>query len=225
MLAFESLGDNCEFGLIQRHGGAEPLGLLRFAGIHVPIEIRLGKLVSALERRFDGIGRPGTISVNLEGEAGQREFLVRETLYDLMYHSAVLEGAIQPQDLLKRESKRLNFLRRKLVEDLESGSKIWVWKSQSTLTADQVEPLLQVLRSMGPNILLWVVEGDALHKGGSIEQIDRDFIKGRIERFAPYGNALDVLPASWFEMCEATLRFCRPREVANGHLRGVGHAL
>lgn len=27
---FESLGDNCEFGLVQRHFGAEPVGVFRF---------------------------------------------------------------------------------------------------------------------------------------------------------------------------------------------------
>jgi len=33
MYRFESLGDNCEFGLVQRRCGAEPLGLFRFASI------------------------------------------------------------------------------------------------------------------------------------------------------------------------------------------------
>ena len=32
VLHFESIGDNCELGLVQRRAGAEPLGLLRFAG-------------------------------------------------------------------------------------------------------------------------------------------------------------------------------------------------
>jgi tetratricopeptide (TPR) repeat protein len=32
LLKFESLGENCEFGLVQRHYGAEPLGLLRWMG-------------------------------------------------------------------------------------------------------------------------------------------------------------------------------------------------
>ena len=31
MLAFESLGERCDFGAVQRHYGVEPLGLLRFA--------------------------------------------------------------------------------------------------------------------------------------------------------------------------------------------------
>ena len=32
VLQFESIGDNCELGLVQRRAGSEPLGLLRFAG-------------------------------------------------------------------------------------------------------------------------------------------------------------------------------------------------
>jgi len=68
MLAFQSLGDNCEFGLVQRRGGAEPLELLRFAGIFLPIEIRLEKLAAALERKFDGLGEAETMTVYLAGE-------------------------------------------------------------------------------------------------------------------------------------------------------------
>ena len=35
VFAFESIGDNCELGMLQRHVGIEPLGLLRFAGAQV----------------------------------------------------------------------------------------------------------------------------------------------------------------------------------------------
>src|SRR5690242_4928537 len=34
---FESLGDNCEFGLVQRKAGIEPVYLLRFAGFEIPV--------------------------------------------------------------------------------------------------------------------------------------------------------------------------------------------
>jgi capsular polysaccharide biosynthesis protein len=36
MLRFESLGGNCEFGLVQRYVGIEPLGLLRYADANSP---------------------------------------------------------------------------------------------------------------------------------------------------------------------------------------------
>jgi hypothetical protein len=212
MLAFESLGDNCEFGLVQRRGGAEPLGLLRFAGIFLPIEVRLEKLAVALERRFEGLGAADTVAVYLAGEPGHREFMVRESAYDLMYHTGVAEGDVEPREMLEREIKRLSFLRCKLLEDLQVGEKIWVWKSAATTDAIQVQPLLEALRAQGPNTLLWVVEGDEDHPPGSIEQLDRDFIKGYIERFAPYDSAPDIRPVSWFEMCQNTYLLCHPIE-------------
>ncbi|HEX2941395.1 MAG TPA: hypothetical protein VHO91_10130 [Rhodopila sp.] len=61
LFAFESLGDNCEFGLVQRYHGIEPLGLLRLAGFNVPFEARLAKRTHALRLGFDGLGAPDTI--------------------------------------------------------------------------------------------------------------------------------------------------------------------
>lgn len=59
MLSFESLGDNCEFGLVQRQANIEPLGLLRFNGFHVPPEFRIERLVAGLDRHFYGLGELG----------------------------------------------------------------------------------------------------------------------------------------------------------------------
>jgi capsular polysaccharide biosynthesis protein len=214
MLAFESLGDNCEFGLVQRRAGAEPLGLLRFAGIFLPVEIRLEKLAAALTRKFEGLGAAETMTVSLAGAPGRREFIVRESAYDLMYHTYVLEGEAEREEMHAREIKRLRFLRRKLLEDLAVGEKIWVWKSAVTSDAEQVRPLLTALRALGPNTLLWVVEADERHRPGSIERLDRDFIKGYIERFAPYENAPDIRPVSWFEVCQRTYHLCHPAPVS-----------
>ena len=51
-LQFESMGHNCEFGLVQRHFGAEPLGLLRWNAISVE-DVILG-----IEQQFEGVGNP-----------------------------------------------------------------------------------------------------------------------------------------------------------------------
>ncbi len=129
LLAFESLGDN-RVSLVSSSaaGGAEPLGLLRFAAIYQPFEQKLDRLVTALERGFEGLGEAGTISISLFGDPGKREYFVEESVYSLRYHSGVFEGAVSESDLEKREVRRLAFLRRKLVGDLSAGEKIWVWK-------------------------------------------------------------------------------------------------
>jgi len=211
VLEFESLGDNCEFGLVQRSVGAEPLGLLRFAGFYLPVEIRLERLAAALENDFVGLGLLETISVEAAGES--REFLVNESAYNLMYHSFMHEGQIDPEVLRQREATRLSFLRRKLLEDLKNGEKIWVWKSNLKLPFDQIERLVTVLRRHGPNILLWVVEAGDADRPGSVERITDNLLKGYVERFAPYHNAPDISPQSWLEVCQATYDLCRPTTV------------
>ena len=57
VLRFESLGDNCELGLVQRAAGVEPLGLLRFA------DSSLDRLVRLLDARADGIAEPSKVAV------------------------------------------------------------------------------------------------------------------------------------------------------------------
>ena len=47
MLRFENLGDDYEFGLVQRHCGAEPQGLLRFR------DIAIDQLLRALDTNFE----------------------------------------------------------------------------------------------------------------------------------------------------------------------------
>jgi hypothetical protein len=210
MLDFESLGDNCEFGLVQRHAGTEPLGLLRFNGFFVPPEFRLGKLVAALEKKFNGLGAPGTITVFPDGIAGQRELIVRESVYEFWYHTGIAEGAVPVDVQTDRETTRLSFLRRKLLEDLKTGDKTWVWKSQATTDRDEVQPLLDALRKLGPNTLLWVVEADGEHAAGTIEPLERDFIKGYVSRFAPYEAVANIDVASWLVMCWRADEFRHP---------------
>lgn len=204
MQAFESLGDNCEFGLVQRHAGVEPLGLLRFAGMS------LGNLVAALEARFDGLGTVDTVTVHPAGPPGRRELMVHEAYLGARYHTFIREGDLDPEALRGREAKRLAFLRRKLLDDLAAGEKIWVWRELGMTDPARLQPLLDALRALGPNLLLWVVAADGGHPPGTVERLGRDLIKGYVERLAPYEDAADIRPASWFEVCENAFGLCRP---------------
>src|SRR4029077_19430059 len=68
MMRFESLGENCEFGLAQRRCGAEPLGLLRFASAPLPV------LLAGLRGRFEGMGDPEQIDIQVS--TNRQEYLV-----------------------------------------------------------------------------------------------------------------------------------------------------
>ncbi len=200
MMKFESLGDNCEFGLVQRAGGAEPMGLLRFADLHIPIEHRLGKLIAALHEGFKGLGAAGTVKLHTAGD--NREFIVTETVFQLAYHTGLHEGQIDADELLRQEFKRLPFLARKLLDDLGSAEKIWVWRSHVTNEQEQVTPLLECLGRYGPNTLLWIVESDPAHPPGTVECLDERLMRGYVEKFAPMDNATDIRPQSWFIVCK-----------------------
>ncbi|MEA2769827.1 MAG: hypothetical protein QOD93_2789, partial [Acetobacteraceae bacterium] len=96
---------------------------------------------------------------------------------------------------------RLDGLRDKLLRDLKSGGKTWVWKSRATTHRNQMQPLLEILRRLGPNTLLWVVEANDEHKAGSVERLEPGVIKGYVSRFAPYDGVTDIDFASWWSVC------------------------
>ncbi|MEA2727866.1 MAG: hypothetical protein QOF70_2341 [Acetobacteraceae bacterium] len=198
VLDFESLGDNCEFGLVQRQAGVEPPGLLTFNDFLVAPEQRLEKLVGALERGFDGLG---TIRVFAEDVRGRRELIASESVYGLRYSTGIAEGAVEPEVQAGLETVRLGGLRDKLLRDLKSGGKTWVWKSRTTTHRNQMQPLLEILRRLGPNTVLWVVEANDEHQAGSVERLEPGLIKGYVSRFAPYDGVTDIDFASWWSVC------------------------
>jgi len=201
-LAFESLGENCEFGLVQRRFGAEPLGLLRFSSTPLP------KLSDALRAKFKGLGNPSNIEV--QESSNGREYMVLDKRFGFLYHAWVMVGEQKPEDIAVREARRLPLLIRKLTEDLTIGEKIFVFHGMNPLTVDQAKELAALLREYGPSTLLWVEQADANHKPGSVERIVPGLLKGYMDRFAPGENAHDLSIGCWTELCRNAYRMWRP---------------
>jgi hypothetical protein len=198
MLGFESLGQNCEFGLVQRRCGAEPLGLLRFSSTPLP------KLLAALEARFAGMGEPGSISVELSSNG--REYMINDRRFGFLYHAFVNAGAMSPEALHSREVKRVPFLVQKLVEDFAAGEKIFVFKGMGAMEEEEVFPLAMALRRYGKNTLLFVNLADEENRGGSVVARAPGFYVGYLDRFAPGDDALDFDLAQWVHVCRAAYR-------------------
>src|ERR1700709_1381523 len=118
VLGFESIGDNCELGLLQRRAGVEPLGLLRFAGAP------LRNLVRALNARFAGLADPARIRI----EAENGEYLVKLAAYDFTPHPDVKIGEMEPAAVLQQQCRVVRFLTAKLIDDLENPNKILVFR-------------------------------------------------------------------------------------------------
>lgn len=201
MMRFESLGENCEFGLAQRRCQAEPLGLLRFASTP------LSALLAALKRRFEGLGASDQIDIRVSDN--QREYLVVDRRYGVLYHPWLMVGQAEPADILQRETRRLPLLTRKLIEDLEDGSKIFVYRGMRPLARVQAMQLVGAIREYGPGKLLWVERQDRTHPAGTVEMLGDGLIKGYIDRFAPGDNAHDLSLDCWIALCRKAISLAR----------------
>jgi hypothetical protein len=205
-LQFESLGENCEFGLFQRRCDAEPLGLLRFSSTF------MRNLIRGIDTRFEGIGAAEDIEPQLEG-GPRKEFMIHEKKFGLVYHTFVYEGQRSAWLMREQEAARLKFLRRKFVEELESTHKIFVYKFGSGVSEEEILPLYMSLNRYGEAMLLWVVLADRDHRPGTVEVVMPGLLKGYIDRFAPEYNAHDFSFDGWLRVCAnacALARLQRP---------------
>ena len=201
VMNFENIGENCEFGLVQRRCEAEPLGLLRFSSTP------LRRLVNALNARFEDIGRPDLVEVRVSPNGS--EYMVLDKKFGFLYHPWVLMGEATPEEIHKRECRRLPFLARKLVEELETADKIFVYKGMRPLADKDVVRLLTATQEYGATTLLWVELQDAQHAAGTVEQIESNLYKGYIDRFAPGENAHDLSLEVWLTICRNAYKMWR----------------
>ena len=193
-LRFESLGENCEFGLFQRRCDSEPLGLLRFSSTF------MRNLIRGIDNRFDGLGAAEDIDPRLEGDQ-RREYMIHERKFGLVYHTFVYEGQRSIWLMREQESARLKFLLRKFVEELNIAEKIFVYKRNGVVSEEEVLPLHMALNRYGDNILLWVVPAEPDRPAGTVEVVMPGLLKGYIDRFAPDDNAHDLSFDGWLRVC------------------------
>jgi|GEM_PF-1892007 len=187
VLHFESLGDNCELGLVQRIVGAEPLGLFRFAGAP------LRHMLRAMNARFEGMAEPE--HVRLQAEHG--EYMVKLTKYDFIYHADVKVGDADPAVLHRQHTRTVRFLADKLIGDLENPEKIFVFRQNEPLSAIDLVDLRAALSRFGPVTLLWVLAACPGHPPGSVDTIDPHFMVGYVKRLALRNSVPDLDAESW----------------------------
>jgi hypothetical protein len=192
---FASVGDNCEFGLLQRQCRAEPLGLLRFCGAQIPDVVR------GIDAGFEGLGDPDDIVPEL-AKGDWAEWIVHEKRYDLHYHTDIRGEAATAEQVLADETIKLHFMRRLFMEDLAEGRKLYVCKrTDPKLTREEVMPLFLALNRHGANRLLWVVPADEVHPAGTVVRELPGLLRGHIDRFAPPGRVPDLSVPGWLAVC------------------------
>jgi hypothetical protein len=202
LLSFESCGDDCEFGLLQRRHGAEPLSALRWAFCRPLI------LAQLLETEFEGFGDLENIECTVMPWG---EIKTREAKYGIGMHTFIRADGIDMAAFRSRESRRLLMLRRKLLEDLELAEKVFVYKAHAGL----IPPMLDRLTSAFANYVgakaLFVLPAEG-RPNAHIERHNDRVILGYLSEFGSPDSRVNrgwAIPFDeWVTLCkEAKTKF------------------
>ncbi len=144
---FEALGGNCEFGLVQRAAGIEPLGLLRFTGIDID------DLIALLQAGFAQLGDPAETELILNA---QNEYMLVHRRYpSFRTHTFINLGDTDPIVLHAKLCKRTRFLRDKLLAELRAGAKIFLCRpADGRIDPGAIAELHDAFRTLGPGLLV-----------------------------------------------------------------------
>jgi len=201
MMQMESLGHNCEFGLVQRRCGAEPTRLLRFAGI------TYRNLLLGLDFGFEGVDDPAMLRCFLDGDV-QPEYMVRNDRYGMHFHTFLSEHETTPEVILAKQVTDMKFRRRNFIDMLSEGNRLFVFQRPDPISEAQALPLLTMLQSYGRNALLFVSK-DPKTPPGTVRMLRKDLFQGSIDRLAPVTEADRFNLTAWVSLCANAYRLWR----------------
>jgi len=148
MTRFEGLGGTCEFGLVQRHFGAEPLGLLRW------VTVDADKLKEALDSRLDGVGNAEFTQLRL---SPANMFYTDDSRYVLAMNTFIRNIGQDQAVLATQLQRRMRFLRDKLLEDLTVGEKIFVYRCRQKTREEEILPIAASVQAYNPGNMLMAI--------------------------------------------------------------------
>lgn len=186
-LSVESLGGNCEVGLFQRQCGVEPLGLYRFNASTID------RLVYGLDRNYDNLGEKDSIDPFPESES---DWIINEKRYMMRYHTWLRPDEHTREQMIIKEMKRLPFLRRKFLEDLELGQKLFIYHNTSIISLEQMLTLLTAFRRKSSAYLLCVFPETDGNKAGFVKEYLPGLFLGFISHFSFHGIP-PIAKADW----------------------------
>jgi hypothetical protein len=170
-----SLGFNCEFGLVQRYVGAEPMSLLRWS--NAPID----KVIAGLEKRFAGLNARDALEVKVNSDG---KFVVEDKVYGFRHHtfvSALQGGALER--VQRNEYVRVGILCKTLLEDLRERKKLFVYHDADESKLADIRTLVRALQIYGNNTLLWIAGAPTAAQIGETRLIERGLIQGYVSGF------------------------------------------
>jgi hypothetical protein len=194
MACFESIGDNCEFGIAQRLAGVERIYLFRFNTINIP------NLIEGLETKFERLKNPNDVVAKF----ANNEWLISERNYGFDYHTFDDDQTKSTEDVAQEQFRWMRFMADKFIEWL-TPNRIYVRKGGGPQDEEQVRDLVRALRKHGDITVLWVCKAERPEQIEQVEWLDEGLLRGWIRDFAPYGLVVALTSlANWLPICRKT---------------------
>jgi hypothetical protein len=204
---FEVIAGNCDMGLALRQLGYESLSLLRFAGATGAVAMR------GIETDFDGVGE--ALSAQVADNPIAEWMIVDE--FGLRYHTDQSSHAMDEATVLSRQRRHVTLLRRKLLEDLAEGEKIFVYADHQVVRPlETALPLFLALNRVRPTRMLWVCPDDRFEPG-RVDEVVPGLARASLD---PFGEPLAggrIAVGGWVNvLCNAWLLFGSKGATENG---------
>lgn len=215
-IPFEGIGNNCEFGIVQRNAGYDPPGLFRNVGFWSPDSI-IAVIESGLSGMFDD---------------GNFQFIVPEGWPDwrldcsasgMGFHTGI-PSSLEPDSTewtqkTAQSIKLFRFLKRSFLQDLRNGEKIFVFRYNLESTEMTIKRLHDALQIHGENWLLYVTE-DFVHPSGWIELRQPRLIIAGIQKLSSQNPPIIEFPA-WEKIARASINarwgHLKTKSIINSH--------
>lgn len=200
---FESIGDNCEFGFVQRFHGAEPSSLFRWAT--APIEGVIAGLNDQWEHIFEHENmRPWAYDMAWDDR------------YRCAFHGEIRcepdsEGHMQfamdgeeRKKALDTDQSKIRFLRDKTLKGLRTEDRIYVVKANAGLPFEQILELKAALDKYGNHKLLAVVQKDQVDWEG-LTLFAPNLKVATISQLASYSQVELAAYGEWTNLLQAAV--------------------
>lgn len=200
LLKFESMGQDCEFGMVQRRYGAEPLGLFRWNAV------RASALIKALSVEFAGLGLPEHTVLSMWDHY---EYYLSDLRWGFGFHTFLSKFEQDEDTVYRKMCARLVFLKDKFLLDLRAAEKVFVFKS-ANMDLSTMQDLHAAMRAYGPVRLLYVQPITCRlleypdHKAGHVYELKSGLFVGYLPRLGfTAAGTWDIAFDDWLDLCRA----------------------
>jgi hypothetical protein len=139
-------------------------------------------------------------------------------------HTFIRDGDVMADAMLAQCCRRLQFLARKMVEDLARADKIFVFKLEGrNLTRPELHALHQALYRYGENTLLYVRYSDHKHPPGTVHVDEPGVLIGYVDHFGytPDFEKRELAIDDWVSICRRAHDLWRKEDTRSAFVADV----